>query len=80
MFGLFRRRSDVGGAKVSLDSIYFDTKGYRSGGEPKPGQQRVWFTEDGDAVGLYLFRVRPDLPNVRTVNDLRAFYAQGVQE
>jgi hypothetical protein len=77
MFELFRRR--LSGVKPSLDSIRFDSRGYTPRGEPQPGKARLWFTEEGDGVELYLFMVRPDLPNVRTVDDLRAFYAQGIQ-
>jgi hypothetical protein len=75
MFGLFKRRSSGDGPTPSLDSVRFDTNGYESGGEPHPGQVRVWFTPDGDGVGLYFFPVAPDLPpNANSVDDLRAFY------
>jgi hypothetical protein len=61
---------------ASVDSVRFDTSPYEAGGEPRPGQTRVWFTPEGDAIGLYFFSVPPDLPaNARSVDDLRAFFA-----
>src|SRR5262249_15378459 len=79
MFGLFKRGSSGGGSKLSLDAVRFDTTGYESGGEPRPGQVRVWFTPDGDGLGLYLCPVPPDLPPARAVEELRAFYARSLE-
>jgi hypothetical protein len=44
----------------SFDSIAFDTKRYRYQGEQD--DHRVWFTPDGDGIGLYFFPKQPDLP------------------
>lgn len=72
MFGLFRRST-----KASLDSLRFNSAEYTFEGES--GQSRLWVTEDGDRVSLHLFTVRPDLPKVGTVADLRGFYTQGIE-
>src|SRR5438093_1256568 len=79
MLKIFSRGFGGAGAKPSLDSIRFNTAGYRFEGEPQPRDVRVWFTDDGDSVALYLFRVPPDLPRVQTVDELRAWYARGLQ-
>lgn len=63
----------------SLNAVRFDTTGYESRGEPRPGQVRVWFTPDGDGVGLYYFPVPPDLPVASSVDELREFYASGLE-
>jgi hypothetical protein len=70
--GLFRRRERA----PSLDDVQFDASGYELRGEPQPGQQRVWFTPHGDGVGLYVFRIPPDLPRAGSIGDLRDFYAR----
>jgi len=59
----------------SLDSVRFDTDGYEARGDPRPGEVRVWWTPEGDAVGLYYFELPPDLPPATSVDELRAFYA-----
>src|SRR3954465_6501604 len=69
-----------GGPMPSLNAVRFDTTGYESRGEPRPGQVRVWFTPDGDGVGLYYFAVPPDLPVASSVDELRAFYASGLEK
>src|SRR3954447_14507445 len=80
MFGLFKRRSEPPGGTPSLDSVRFDVTGWDYRGEPRPGQVRVWFTPEGDGVGLYFFAVPPDLPpDARSADDLRAFYARGLE-
>jgi hypothetical protein len=80
MFGLFKRRPDGSGPTPSLNSIRFDTSDYEYRGEPRPGEVRVWFTPEGDGVGLYFFALSPDLPSgARSVADLRAFYAAKLQ-
>lgn len=79
MFGLFGRFLARSGVKPTLDSIRFDSAGYEFGGEPEPGQLRLWCTEAGDGLGLFLFMKPPDLPSARTLDALRGFYAQGVE-
>jgi hypothetical protein len=75
MFGHFKRGSGGDGAKPSLDAVRFDTTGYELQGEPQPGQTRVWFTPEGDGLGLYYFPVPPDLPaNAASTDELAAFY------
>jgi hypothetical protein len=80
MFGLFKRRPGGDGSAPSLDSVRFNTRGYESRGEPRPGQVRVWFTPEGDGLGLYFFAVPPDLPaDACSAADLGAFYAAGLR-
>jgi len=67
------------GPKPSLDSIWFNTTGFRYDGELEPGRLRVWYTQEGDGVGLYFLSDRPSLPRVRTVEDLRAFYVRDAE-
>jgi hypothetical protein len=64
----------------SLDSVQFDTTEYEYRGEPQAGRQRVWFTAEGDGVGVYLFTLPPDLPRVDSVDGLRSNYGTGVVE
>ena len=66
--GLFSRN-----VTPTLDAIRFDTTGYRSLGEPRPGI-RAWHTPDGDGVGLYMFTLPPDLPRVDSIAGIRAHY------
>lgn len=79
MFGLFKRSSSGGGPKPTLDAIRFETAGCEFRGEPEPGRTRVWFTPDGDGLGLYLFTIPPDLPLVRTVDGIRNSYQRGLE-
>jgi len=73
MFGFFKR--DSGASKPSLDAVSFDTTEYESQGEPEQGRLRVWFSPDGDGIGLYFFGKPPDLPaNARTAAELRDYY------
>lgn len=67
--GLFSRRSSP-----TLDSITFDSRGYESKGDPQPGRQRVWWSPDGDGVGLYMFLLAPDIPKVATIEALHRYY------
>src|SRR5690242_19704616 len=64
LMGLFSRH-----APPSLDSVRFDASGYEAKGDPQPGRQRVWWSPDGDGVGLYVFTIPPDLPRASTVGD-----------
>lgn len=66
---------DVSGP--SLDAIRFDATGYEYQGEPEASRCRVWYTPEGDGLGLYFFPVPPDLPaNAGSVDELAAFYRQ----
>jgi hypothetical protein len=56
-----------------LDSIRFRTDAWTAQGEH--AGQRVWFTADGDGVGLNLFPVAPDLPTgLNSLEQLQKFY------
>lgn len=64
-----------GSAAPSLDAVKFDTTGYEFQGEPQPGKLRVWYTSDGDGLGLHLFAIPPDLPQrLKSTEELRRFY------
>src|SRR5215470_13465053 len=64
-------------SKPSLDAIHFDTTGYECQGEPEAGRLRVWYTPEGDGLGLYFFPIPPDLPaNAGSVDELAAYYSQ----
>jgi hypothetical protein len=74
MFGPFKR-SGGSTTNPSLDAIRFDTAGYEFQGEPEPGKLRVWYTPEGDGLGLYFFPIPPDLPPLAgSVDELAAFY------
>ncbi|WP_152049231.1 hypothetical protein [Tautonia marina] len=74
MFGRFKR-DGRGAAKPSLHSVRFDTTGYDFRGEPQPGEVQVWYTPEGDGLGVYYFPVPPDLPaNACSVEELAGFY------
>ncbi len=86
MFNIFRLFGNPS-PTPTLDSVRFDTTGYEAGGEPHGGanshryarqQARVWFTPDGDGVGLYFFALPPDLPNVASIEELLAFHSAGL--
>lgn len=72
--GLFRRK-DV---TPSLDSVQFDDAGYRAREDSEPGE-RLWFSPEGDGVGLFLFTIPPDLPGAASMDELRAFYENGLK-
>jgi hypothetical protein len=58
---------------TSFDSVSFDAGKYRYQGEA--GDHRVWHTQDGDGLGLFYFRKRPDLPaNAKTSAELEESY------
>ena len=58
---------------ASLDSVSFDTNGYRYDGETDG--HRTWFTPDGDGIGLFFFPEAPGLPaQAQTSAELQAFY------
>jgi hypothetical protein len=69
------------GAKPSLGAISFDTTGYTDQGEPQPRKVRVWYTPEGDGLGVYFFAMPPDVPaNVGSVDELAAFYRRQLGE
>jgi hypothetical protein len=75
MFGLFKRGSRGGDAKPSIDAVRFDTTGYEFHGELQPGRLRVWWTPEGDGLGVHFFPLPPDLPSgAASVDELAAFY------
>jgi hypothetical protein len=75
MFGFFKRGSKDGGAKPSLDSVRFDTTGYEFHRELEPGRLRVWWTPEGDGLGVHFFPLPPDIPpGAASVDELAAFY------
>jgi hypothetical protein len=62
---------------LSLDSLSFETSRYTSRGDMYG--TRVWYTPDGDGIGLYYFPRRPDLPeSLASIGSLREFYRQGM--
>lgn len=67
----FKRRPNA-----SLDSVSFEVSRYTFGGED--GDQRVWFTPDGDGLGVFFFPKPPNIPHVRTTSELEQFYRSSV--
>jgi hypothetical protein len=64
---------------ASLQSIAFDTTRYRAEGES--ADKRVWFTPDGDGVGLYFFNKPPDIPaGLPSAAALRQRYENALRE
>lgn len=64
---------------ISLDAVRFDAAGHRPAGEVDG--RRVWFTPEGDALALYLFRKPPDLPrSITSSQQLRELYARHLPE
>jgi hypothetical protein len=61
----------------SLQSVSFDTTGYSLQAEPV--SPRVWFTPDGDGLGLYFFAKQPDIPSTDKLGDLGSYYAAQVR-
>jgi len=76
MVGWFRRKRDV---TPTIDSLRFDTTAWNYLGERQPNQMRLWETPDHDAVMLHFFGIPPDLPQVRTVEELSSFYGEGLK-
>lgn len=63
----------------SLDAVSFDTSHLHAAGEVEG--RRVWFTPEGDALALYLFRKKPELPaRFGSAEELRAHYARRLPE
>jgi hypothetical protein len=49
--------------------------------EASAGNPRVWYTPDGDGVGLYFFALPPDIPKgAASVTVLQAFHEQRVSK
>jgi hypothetical protein len=75
MFRLFKRGSTGGDAKPSLDAIRFDTTGHEFHAELQPGMLRVWWTPEGDGLGVHFFPFPPELPSgAESVDELAAYY------
>src|SRR5689334_10547962 len=62
----------------SIDSLRFDTDGWRFHGEPEPGRMRLWETTDHDGISLHFFGVPPNLPVAKTVDEISTLYASGL--
>jgi len=63
--------------RASIESISFDTTRYRFKGEENG--QRIWYTPDGDGVGVLFFEVPPGLPRqTKTTADLQEFYRKSI--
>jgi len=56
---------------MSEPMVGFDASGWREDGEVAPGVW-VWYTPEGDGVGLYTFGLPPDLPRASTWEEFRA--------
>ena len=65
--------------KPTIDSLHFDTTGWKYHGEREPGHFRLWQTPDLDAVALYFFDLPPDYPNFQTVADLGEFHSPRIK-
>ena len=60
---------------ASINDLSFSYDGYDFQGEQEPGRVHVWFTPDGDGLGLYFFPLAPDLPhNAESADQMRLFY------
>lgn len=58
----------------SLSSVVFDTAGFQDVGV-KDGKH-IWFTPQGDGVGLFFFPIHPDLPaNADSEEELCQFFS-----
>lgn len=59
----------------SIDALRFDTTGYEFHGELQPGRLRVWWTPEGDGLGVHFFAIPPDLPSgASSVDEFAAYY------
>ncbi len=59
-----------GTARASIESVSFDATGYSL--QQSSDDVRLWFTPEGDELGVYFFEKRPDLPP--RLDDLRSTY------
>jgi hypothetical protein len=76
MAAWFGRKRDV---TPAIDALSFDASAWKYHGEPQPNQMRLWQTPDHDAVSLHFFAIAPDLPRVRSTQEISAFYADGLK-
>jgi len=67
-------------ARLNLDSIEFDARGFELRGEPRPGQVRAWSTPDADGLGVYYFAQTPDLPQTSESRDFVEVYRSRLKE
>src|SRR5262245_51411886 len=74
MVSWFGRKS----VKPSIETLRFETVGWKFHGVPEPGRRRVWETGDGDAVSLHFFGIPPDLPVATRVEEIAAMYERGL--
>ena len=59
----------------TLESVTFDTSGLEH--ERDREGVRVWYTSDGDGVGLYFFPTRPDVAaDITSPEEVRRFYRE----
>ena len=65
-------------AKASIDSLKFETTGWKYHGEREPGRMRAWETAERDVVSLHFFGIPPDLPIAKSVDEISAMYASGL--
>lgn len=72
----FGRKREV---TPTIDSLSFDTSGWKYHGERQSNAMRLWEASDGDAVILHFFGMPPDIPAVRTLDELSSFYAEGLK-
>lgn len=63
----------------SINSLSFDTSGWKFHGEQQPNQKRLWETPEHDAVILHFFGIAPDIPPIRSMGEMSAFYANGLK-
>ena len=61
---------------ISIDSLTFDETGYVRQPQDDEGALRVWLSPEGVGVGLYFFKVKPNLKtDLADVEGLRRAYA-----
>jgi hypothetical protein len=73
---IFNRKTS-GNPHASIESIFFDTTRYLFKGEASG--RRIWYTPDGDGIGLSFFQVPPDLPRqTKTTAELQEFYSRRI--
>ena len=64
LFGRFRGQTNIDWVThVSLDENVFNNEGFKNG-------TQVWYTREGDGVGLYYYSIAPDLPRNQTIQEV----------